>query len=122
MVNVYLWNFLIFSGVSLMLVYLFASYFILKFVYTTHKKHERPLSWLGLVASILIIGAANLTEDMYHAYNALTGSVFGNSYVLFDSEVARSLIFFALFFKYYAALLLILFALLLARETKKTVR
>ncbi len=102
-----------------MIVYIFASYFILKFVYSTHKKHERPLSWLGLVASILVIGAANLTEDIYHSYNALTGSIFGDSYVLFDSEVSRSLIFFALFFKYYAALLLILFALLLARETKK---
>ncbi len=119
MVNTYLWNFLIFSGFSLTIVYIFASYFILKFVYSNYKKREQPLSWLGLVASILVIGVANLTEASYHSYNALTGSIFGESYVLFDSEVARSLLFFALFFKYYAALLLILFALLLAKESKK---
>lgn len=122
MVNTYLWNFLIFSGFSLTIVYIFASYFILKFVYSSYKKRERPLSWLGLVASILVIGVANLTEASYHSYNALTGSIFGESYILFDSQVARSLIFFSLFFKYYAALLLILFALLLVRETKKSSR
>ncbi|MFH0889640.1 MAG: hypothetical protein V1836_00665 [Candidatus Aenigmatarchaeota archaeon] len=122
MVNTYLWNFLIFSGFSLTLVYIFASYFILKFVYNSYKEKERPLSWLGLVVSILIIGAANLTEASYHSYNALVGGVFGDPYVLYDSTVARSLIFFALFFKYYAALLLILFALLLAREHKKPLR
>ncbi|MBI4177400.1 MAG: hypothetical protein HY516_03455 [Candidatus Aenigmarchaeota archaeon] len=118
MVNTYLWNFLIFSGFSLTIVYVFASYFILKFVYEGYKKRDRPLSWLGLVASILIIGVANLTEAAYHSYNALTGSVLGEGYILFDSQVARSLIFFSLFFKYYAALLLILFALLLVREKK----
>ncbi|MBI1971804.1 MAG: hypothetical protein HYS53_00745 [Candidatus Aenigmarchaeota archaeon] len=122
MVNTYIWNFLIFSGFSLTIVYIFASYFILKFVYGSYKKRERPLSWLGLVASILVIGVANLTEASYHSYNALTGSIFGENYVLFDSEVSRSLIFFALFFKYYAALLLILFALLLARESGKSAR
>lgn len=122
MVNTYLWNFLIFSGFSLTIIYIFASYFILKFVYSSYKKRERPLSWLGLVASILVIGVANLTEASYHSYNALTGSIFGESYILLDSQVARSLIFFSLFFKYYAALLLILFALLLARETKKPLK
>ncbi|MBI3413555.1 MAG: hypothetical protein HY051_05780 [Candidatus Aenigmarchaeota archaeon] len=122
MVNTYLWNFLIFSGFSLTIVYIFASYFILKFVYERYKKRERPLSWLGLVVSILVIGAANLSEASYHAYNALTGSIFGEPYILFDSQVSRSLLFFSLFFKYYAAMLLILFALLLARETRKPMK
>jgi len=121
MVNAYLWNFLIFSGFSLTIVYIFASYFILKFIYGAYKKRERPLSWLGLVVSILIIGIANLTEASYHTYNALAGSFFGENYIVLDSEVARSLIFFALFFKYYAAMLLILFALLLVRENRKPI-
>ncbi len=122
MVNTYLWNFLIFSGFSLTLIYIFASYFILKLVYGSYKKKERPLSWLGLVVSILVIGVANLTEATYHSYNALVGSVFGSGYILFDSSTARALLFFALFFKYYAALLLILFSLLLAREGRKSLR
>ncbi len=119
MSNAYLWNFLIFSSFSLTIAYLAASYFILKYVYGSGKRKERPISWFGLVAAIAIIGISNMAEAIYHSYNALSMNTSGVNFLVLDDATSRFIVFIALVSKYYGALLLIFVALLLARDAQK---